>query len=627
MKNLSTVLFLILFVSNIGVAQWTSHKIIETNGSASGISLPAKHQIVTQGWNRVVAVPYIVYMSEKDRILMLVNCDYPHQAMVLSSDDHGTTWSQLNYLHIDSVGKTDTGMGIGLTYLGNGKVLTVSGTEKGTWIWFSSDYGKTWNDKAIFPLTSDGLTFNFGWDPPLIDKDRLTGKVSRVLAGGYILNTSLYEGAATAGYSVGGIRLSHDRAQTWGEVINVPEWLGVNEVAFVRALNGDIVAACRTDWPDRFRKVNLDHYEGLGVSISKDNGKTWSKVNKLYDWGRHHPCMVVLKNGDIVMTYVVRKGYPDTDNGYPQFGIEAIVSHDHGQAWDLDHRYILSYWMGIQKGPDAWYNSSQATSTLQLSDGSLLTAFGTGYRALDLTGNGRPLPRDVGLVIWNLNTGVVNSERTITNAPYDSPERNEFNPDPLRENIKVYCPAQPDKQNVAVASMSARASASVNDSDPGIVFHNPYNHPVLTLGTIPAWVEIRWPNQQLIDEIHIQPGAPGWFDRPSTECIPLDYQLQYQKENEWIDIVPQVKNAKRYTEFYGNTKAYIIEDEEFEYIHKFAPISVKAIRLYVTRSSDSGKRPGSGDKIIISEDKRETCLRSIEVFAAKVTRPGSLPLH
>jgi hypothetical protein len=130
-------------------------------------------------------------------------------------------------------------------------------------------------------------------------------------------------------------------------------------------------------------------------------------------------------------------------------------------------------------------------------------------------------------------------------------------------------------------------------------------------------VDISWKNQQLIDEIHIKPGAPEWFNRPSTECVPLDYQLQYKKDDKWIDIVPAVRNAKRYSEFYGDSKAYLIQDEEFEYIHKFAPISVKAIRLYITRSSDTGKRQGAGDKADVSETGRNTSLRGIEVFAAK----------
>ena len=42
--------------------------------------------------------------------------------------------------------------------------------------------------------------------------------------------------------------------------------------------------------------------------------------------------MVLLPNGEILMTYVVRMGYPDTDDGYPQFGIEAVISRDNGNT-------------------------------------------------------------------------------------------------------------------------------------------------------------------------------------------------------------------------------------------------------------------------------------------------------
>ena len=90
--------------------------------------------------------------------------------------------------------------------------------------------------------------------------------------------------------------------------------------------------------------------------------KPWER--KLYDWGRHHPSLVLMPDGQIVMTYVVRKGYLNTSEGFPRFGIEAVVSRDHGRTWDLDHKYILHQWSGhIKDGPTAWYPSSQATST------------------------------------------------------------------------------------------------------------------------------------------------------------------------------------------------------------------------------------------------------------------------
>ena len=80
-------------MSSAGLAAWRSHEVRQLNGQAKQIRLPARLQIVTERWNRVVAVPYIVYMPEKDRLLMLVGCDYPHHPMVLTSGDRGATWT------------------------------------------------------------------------------------------------------------------------------------------------------------------------------------------------------------------------------------------------------------------------------------------------------------------------------------------------------------------------------------------------------------------------------------------------------------------------------------------------------------------------------------------------------
>lgn len=383
-------------------SQWKAHTVRQINKDAAQIEFPAQLQILTESWNRVVAVPYIVYMPEIDRVLMLVNCDYGpnlqhvHYAMVLFSDDRGTIWSEPKYIHTNAEGKPDIGMGTGLTYLGKGKVLLYADRLR----WFSYDYGKTWGDTVPVQPIPNGKEWN-AWDPAMVEKDHETGKVVRLAETGYTFDSAAFESASSGLYSQGFIRFSTDEGRTWSDAIKVPEWYGVDEVALVRARNGNIVAACRTDAPDEFKKYRHDHYEGFGVSISRDNGYTWSGVNKLYNWGRHHPCMVLLPTGDIVMTYVVRLGYPDTSNGFPQFGIEAVVSHDNGETWDLDHRYILTSWPGNRKGPNAWWASSQSTSSILLPDGSILTAFGTGYRSQP-DENGRHAPRDVGLVYWQI---------------------------------------------------------------------------------------------------------------------------------------------------------------------------------------------------------------------------------
>ena len=213
-------------------------------------------------------------------------------------------------------------------------------------------------------------------------------------------------------------------------MIKVPQWEGLNEIALARAKNENLVAAGRTDPTDKFVEKGLDHYDGMVVSISQDEGCTWSEPDRLYEWGHHHPSMVVLPSGDIVMSYVARKGYVDTPEGYPQFGVEAVVSHNNGKTWDLDHRYIFATWAGNRADPGwSWTRSPQATSSVLLPDGSILTAFGTGHRVIVPEDDPQKYhPRDVGLVKWRVNNEGLNDDTTIADAPADSDLRNVFDP-------------------------------------------------------------------------------------------------------------------------------------------------------------------------------------------------------
>lgn len=384
-------------------ADWKPHIVRQLDGDVVANSIPAKLQIVSEAWNRVAAVPYLVYMPEKDRLLMLVSCDYPpdgrpvHYAMVLTSDDHGVTWSDPRPIGRDEQGKM-VGLGVGLTYLGQGQVMAYAGEQGGN-RWFSDDYGTTWANPVTVGPIADDKPWTV-WCPPLVVRDARIGESTEIAETGY----AVFPAASNEpSYSQAFLRFSTDKGRTWSDGILVPQWKGVNEVALLRAANGDWVAACRTDIPPRLKGETLDHYEGLGVSVSKDVGRTWSDVNILFEYGRHHPSMVQMPDGRIVMTYVVRKGYDETPEGFPQFGIEAIVSNDDGQTWDMKHRYVLHAWAGNRKGPNAWWASSQATSTVLLPDGALLTAFGTGYRS-EPGSDGLPSPRDVGLVLWQLRS-------------------------------------------------------------------------------------------------------------------------------------------------------------------------------------------------------------------------------
>ncbi len=410
-----------LFLAAPCSAQWQDHTVQLLNGPSGPIPVAAKIQIVSESWKRVVAVPYIVSMPEKQRLLMLVGCDYPHHPEVLHSDDGGSTWSAPRRVVAD--GTPVDGLGTCLTYLGEGEVLFLAGDHR----WVSRDYGETWTAGAVVAPTVDGKPW-YTWDPLWADRDPVSGAVTRLIETGYTWHRAP---EVAKDHQQGYLRFSGDRGATWTESIKVPAWEEVSEVALVRAANGDLVAACRTDIPPSKSGEWIDHFEGLGISISRDDGQTWSAVEKLYDYGRHHPSFVLLPDGRLLMTYVVRKGYVDTAEGYPQFGVEAILSADHGRTWDLDHRYILHAWRGNRLGENKWWASCQATSTVLLPDGSILTAFGTGYRSEPDAAGANPSPRDAGLLRWTLSDAPQDDTRAVRDAPVDSDGRNVVDPGPL----------------------------------------------------------------------------------------------------------------------------------------------------------------------------------------------------
>ncbi|HJN13893.1 MAG TPA: hypothetical protein QGH10_00305, partial [Armatimonadota bacterium] len=98
-------------------AKWEPTNILQMSGESVASELLAQWRIVTETWNRVVAVPYIAYMPDKDRVCMLVSCDYPHQPMVLFSDDRGGTWGEPRPVSPDPRVNQAAGLGTALTYL------------------------------------------------------------------------------------------------------------------------------------------------------------------------------------------------------------------------------------------------------------------------------------------------------------------------------------------------------------------------------------------------------------------------------------------------------------------------------------------------------------------------------
>ena len=588
------------FLSAPAEAQWKDHKIWQLNGQAKPIPLLGRAQLASQNWGRSVQMPYLIHLPERNELLMLFLSERPTRALLSRSRDGGATWSAPAYMHVDASGKPDTPGATSLTYLGSGKATLTIAEGTTDWNWFSDDFGHSWRQVPRPPAFPKQHFIS--WDPLFVDGARL-------IETGYVSIGNWEAG----GYSQGVIRFSTDGGVTWNATTMVPQWRGWNEITVTRAKNGDLIAACRSDSPSRFRKLVYDNYSGMGISISKDQGRTWSEIKPLFDWGHHHPNFVVLPGGEIVITYVVRRGYPASPDGFPQMGVEAVVSCDNGQTWDLDHRYVLETWKGQVKGPDGAYIAQvQSTSSVLLPDGSILTSYGGAQRAVRTT-PGASDPRDVGLVSWRINSSPLNADRTIADAPFDSDQRNRLDLNRLIGS-NGRSKGSSGRKNIAVPEEGVRVTASNTDQKPAIALHDDFVTNLLTFRTMPAWIELRWNKARRIDEVRIHPGAPAVAKQPMTECVPLDYRLQYENNGKWIDLVAPVTNAPRFRVFDAKQRHPDTLDKEFEYVHAFTPVRAKAIRLAISRSSDEGKRAGTAAPI--PESARETILREIEVFEA-----------
>ena len=76
--------------------------------------------------------------------------------------------------------------------------------------------------------------------------------------------------------------------------------------------------------------ATIDHWEGTAISISKDDGKTWSDMQFLFDAGRHHANLQRLPSGDLVCVMIVRADVQGGKQVSLRRGSDALVSHDNG---------------------------------------------------------------------------------------------------------------------------------------------------------------------------------------------------------------------------------------------------------------------------------------------------------
>lgn len=320
--------------------------------------------------------------------------DAVEKPVITFSQDDGDTWT--GWRVIEEVPPAASGADkrpMLMTWLGGRRLSFIAEDTR----YFSEDGGRTWPESVAVPPAPGGKLW-YGEGNPLVEFDTDGSPVRIAELGWYWAGNGNWPAGTTAEY----IRWSTDGGRTWGEALRPDAWYGsmrydgqdyafsMNEGSLARANNGWLVAALRGHLHPRYwvdTKEFDDGLEGMGVSISKDDGKTWSEPKTLFEAGRHHPTLHTLPNGDLVMSYIVRNDMADGRLASYRRGCEAMVSTDNGVTWNPQRRYILDEFES-EDGMKWWNGWVGHVASVPLPDGRIITAYG------------RYLSRGVALIRW-----------------------------------------------------------------------------------------------------------------------------------------------------------------------------------------------------------------------------------
>ena len=331
-----------------------------------------------RGWS----VGFGVTQMDNGEVVLLGMCDVRkslwygagtgEQTFIAFSKDRGGTWTSLDRV-VDGAGH-QVGRPIMLANLGRGHLSYIGGMNKR---YISSDYGRTWTGPARQPCARGGRGGAEGrrWVGRGPD-----GRATRMAMLG-LSRAGKPPGSPTFYPGLNFIRWSDDGGRTWRDEVRPPNWRA-SEGSLVRAKNGWLVAALRTQVPVAYTGAEGDEYRCLRVSISRDEGKTWTEPKPLAD-GRMHPNLLRMPNGDLVMTLVVRHDLKDGRRVSHRKGCEAVISRDNGLTWDLGRKIILDEWQFYDHHIPGHGQAGHLFSAL-LDDGSILTVHNN-YLTMGLT--------------------------------------------------------------------------------------------------------------------------------------------------------------------------------------------------------------------------------------------------
>ena len=365
---------------------WKATSIKQSDGKQGWVLRPAQVQFLhysdgkTPYYDRKFSqlIPFGVAQMDNGEVALIgawADESKKSQPVIAFSENGGNLWTP--FKNIESA--DCHGRPMMLTDLGGGQLMFQT-EAKPSRQFFSSDYGRTWPESRPLQLASNGLKFNVEGSA-LVDRDA-AGLAKRIASIGFSYTRTRRFPKDPA---VAMLRWSDDGGRNWINETQ-PGWgwreeyqgktiqHGTGEGSIARARNGWLVAALRTDMAAEFYPYHNDNLMGVGVSVSKDDGRTWTPMQRLYEAGRMHTHLIVMPGGEIVLTHIMRQ---DVKGGrlvsYGR-GAGAVVSYDNGLTWDMAHRYLLGDFEFADGTPFALACGHQWSALLD--DGYLLTVFG-----------------------------------------------------------------------------------------------------------------------------------------------------------------------------------------------------------------------------------------------------------
>ena len=367
---------------------WADHFVYRLDGKGGRVALPAKFRFLPPYKSQMVFPWSLAVMDNGEIAVAGVACSMDdwktcsRQTVVAFSSNRGATWS--DYVPVEGCSSRP----MMLAYLGNGVLSFVQDdtTPGGIHRFFSRDYGRTRPDRVPQPPVESNGGSLYMEGNPLVELGE-DGKVIMAEAGWNkgAPGSKVKQGQLGNAF----IRWSYDGGRTYANESQPAEWrwtdtldgktyeLGVSECALARAGNDWLVIALRTNSAMRFAPLRHDNFSGTAVSVSSDEGKTWSPLNRVFAAGRMHANLIRLSNDTLVMT-VIRRLDLGEDGRLASYrrGCDAVVSHDNGQTWRTDRMYVLDEFSAMGTA-EQWYKCRCGhLYSIALEDGSILTTYG-----------------------------------------------------------------------------------------------------------------------------------------------------------------------------------------------------------------------------------------------------------